>query len=211
VKDEFWKRVQGSALPDVFNPWGAIDPLDVEQLTANLHRTSNLIMHLAVEPRFILIGEAPGYRGCHFSGIPFTSEKQIFNHEVPYLPSHERMTMRPRPWSEPSASIVWRNLRELNIVDKVILWNAFPWHPYKAARGYLSNRTPTRAELIGNADVLKMLLDEKNADGVRIVAIGNSADYTLRHLGVYPDRIVRHPSMGGARAFSEQLAAIVNE
>ena len=211
MKDEFWRRLQGAALPDVFNPWGEIDAQDIEQLSANLHRVGNLTMHLAIEPRFILIGEAPGYRGCHFSGIPFTSEKQIFNHEVPYVARWGRITTRARPWSEPSASIVWRQLRELKIVDQVILWNAFPWHPFKADRGPLSNRTPTRAELMGNADVLKMLLDEKNADGVRIVAVGNSADYTLRHLGIYPDRIVRHPSMGGARLFADQLARIVNE
>ena len=161
MKDEFWKRLQGAALPDVFNPWGEIDAQDIEQLSANLHRVGNLTMHLAIEPRYILIGEAPGYRGCHFSGIPFTSEKQIFNHEVPYVARWGRIT--------------------------------------------------TRAELMGNADVLKMLLDEKNADGVRIVAVGNSADYTLRHLGIYPDRIVRHPSMGGARLFADQLARIVHE
>jgi hypothetical protein len=210
MKDAFWKRLQGSALPNVFNPWGAIDPEDIHQLNANLIRCANLSMHLAVEPKYILIGEAPGYRGCHFSGIPFTSEKQIFNKEVPYVERWQRMTTRTRPWSEPSASIVWRNLKALGIVDKAIMWNAFPWHPFKEGRP-LSNRTPTREEMRDNADVLRMLLDEKNSAHCRLIAVGASADYTLRHLGIYPDRIVRHPSMGGSALFSEQLGRIVNE
>ena len=175
-----------------------------------MRRLANLTMHLACEPRYILIGEAPGWRGCHFSGIPFTSEKQIFNHEVPYVESFGRITERLKPFSEPSATIVWRSLRELQIVDKVILWNAFPWHPHKPGMPY-SNRTPTRAELTGNADVLKMLLEEKDNKGARVVAIGNQADYTLRHLGVFPDRIIRHPSMGGAKLFADQMRAMVNE
>ena len=42
-------------------------------------RRSRLLSYLErhLHARFLLVGEAPGYRGARVSGIPFTSERQL--------------------------------------------------------------------------------------------------------------------------------------
>ena len=89
--------------------------------------------------RLLLIGEAPGYQGCRFSGIAFTSERS--------LPPAARTSIRPEGWSEPSATIVHGALRDLGLEEATILWNACPFHPALPS-GPLTNRTPTPADLV---------------------------------------------------------------
>jgi len=57
----------------LFNPWRdrCADDLPSNGPDAKLAR---LAAHLDCNPRFILCGEAPSYRGCRHSGIAFTSE-----------------------------------------------------------------------------------------------------------------------------------------
>lgn len=62
----------------VFNPWGTNCEFDAEP-NASRKRKQRLSSHLACpDPVLILIGEAPGFRACRYSGIPFTSEFQCF-------------------------------------------------------------------------------------------------------------------------------------
>jgi hypothetical protein len=43
-----------------------------------------LTAHLSVpEPTLLLVGEAPGYRGCRMSGITFVSERQLVEEAIP--------------------------------------------------------------------------------------------------------------------------------
>jgi hypothetical protein len=57
---------------------------------------------------------------------------------------------------------------------------------------------------------LERLLSDVLPKGAQLVAVGGKAAQTLRELGfrVQDDHAVRHPSMGGANQFREQMAAL---
>jgi uracil-DNA glycosylase len=92
--------------------------------------------------------------------------------------------------AEASATIVRRTLRELGLEQQVLCWNVVPTHPGTAH----GNRAPTRAEVAGGLPFLERL-----AAGRRTIAVGRVAHAALG--GPY----VRHPSRGGATAFTAGL------
>lgn len=106
------------------------------------------------DARYLLVGEAPGYRGARVSGLPFTSERQLTGQGP----------------AEATATIVHRALRDLGLEDDVLLWNIVPTHPGTCS----SNRRPTGEEVQdGRAFVQKL------ADGRDVVAIGRVAATAL--------------------------------
>ena len=194
----------------VFNPWLQCDPLDLRESTAPAilgpaGRLARLKAHFAISPALVLIGEAAGYQGCHFSGIPFTNEKLLTEGRIPRIAAATRLTSRSRPWCEPSATIVWGALRALGLAERTILWNAFAWHPFKPGCSY-SNRTPTRAELESGREVLDGVLAAFRC--AAFVAVGKVAEHALRQMGRKVHATLRHPSMGGAQEFRAGLAAL---
>lgn len=196
--------------PGVFNPWRDTDPLDRsddgDDALGPAGRRARLRAHFSIKPRFVLLGEAPGYQGCHFSGIPFTNEKLLLAGAVPRVAVHGRLTNRSRPWCEPSATVVWGALHRLGIAEDTVLWNTFAWHPYKDGQPY-SNRAPTRLELELGRTVLAGVLD--SFQGACVVAVGKVAERTLGLLDRPATTTLRHPSMGGANEFREGLARLV--
>lgn len=192
--------------PNVFNPWSDHDPLDGFPVAGPALRLSRLAEHFDCEPKYLLVGEAPGYQGCHFSGVPFTNEKLLLEGRIPRIRANLRITTRPKPWSEPSATIMWRVLHDLQIASETVMWNAFAWHPHKPGEP-MSNRAPTDAELVKGADVLRAVT--VHFGGAHIIAVGRVAEKALRRLGVGTNGAVRHPSMGGATAFRSGMQAIV--
>ena len=189
--------------PGLFNPWRdecLHDSLD-NGPTARLNR---LAFHLACNPKLVLVGEAPGYQGCRYSGIAFTSERLLLEGMIPRVPSiHHRLTKRIRPFSEPSATIVWDTLYRLRLQESTLLWNALQMHPYRPEKCW-SNRTPTKDELVKGKECLTRLMalfPEAN-----FVAVGNKARDLMRDmLKVEPAATVRHPANGGARRFAKEL------
>ena len=89
----------------------------------------------------VALGEAAGYQGMRWSGIAFTSERDLARWGDPYRP-----TCAARRWSEPSGTIVHRVLGELGAERRVILWNTVPTHPHRPGEP-LSNRRPAVAEV----------------------------------------------------------------
>ncbi|MBS0393606.1 MAG: uracil-DNA glycosylase [Proteobacteria bacterium] len=192
--------------PHVFNPWAQRDPLDLDGPDAGpAARLARLRAHFSIRPELVLIGEAAGYQGCHFSGMAFTNEKLLLAGLVPRAAAAARLTARARPWCEPSATVVWGTLRALGIAERTVLWNAFAWHPHRPGTPY-SNRAPDRAELEAGREVLEGVLGAFSR--ARVVAVGKVAERTLRSLGREPHAVVRHPSMGGASEFRRGLAAL---
>ena len=197
----------------VFNPWAEHDPLDVAGVAGDSGagpggRLARLRAHFSARPALVLLGEASGYQGCHFSGMPFTNEKLLLEGKIPRVAVQQRLTSRPRPWCEPSATVVWGTLHALGLAERTVLWNAFAWHPHKPGDRY-SNRAPTRDELEAGRAVLDGVL--ASFARARVVAVGKVAERTLRDLGREPYATVRHPSMGGANEFRAGLAALAAE
>jgi hypothetical protein len=197
----------------VFNPWRERDPLDLPASAGGsavgpAGRRARLAAHFSVRPVLLLVGEAAGYQGCHFSGIPFTNERLLAAGRIPRTGPVGRLTRRPLPWCEPSATVVWGALHDFGIAERVVLWNSFAWHPFVAGKPY-SNRAPTRDELSAGEAVLDRVLDA--FAGTPLIAVGKVAERTLLSLGRRPHCAVRHPSMGGAMKFRAGLATIVRD
>lgn len=194
----------------VFNPWADVDTLDPRAprgapRAAPAARLARLKAHFDIEPVLLLVGEAAGYQGCRCSGIPFTHERLLMEQRVPRVVANGRLSRRARPWCEPSATVVWGALHALGLAERVVLWNAFAWHPYRPGEPH-SNRRPTAAELDAGRPVLAGVLAA--FAGVPVVAVGRVAEAALARLGCGPSAVLRHPSMGGAKLFREGLAAI---
>src|SRR3954470_16531601 len=99
----------------VVNPYRDADPL-FDRAGAARSRRENLAAYLEQggRPRLILLGEALGFRGGRFSGIAFTSERQLAGdggRRLPWAgPPFRPTSTRPELWLEPSGSIVWSAL-----------------------------------------------------------------------------------------------------
>jgi hypothetical protein len=147
----------------------------------------------------VALGEAGGYQGMRWSGIAFTSERDLQRWGDPY-----RCSCAARRWSEPSGTIVHRVLGELGAERRVILWNTVPTHPHRPGVP-LSNRRPTVAEVAAGAEFAERLIALVRP--ATVVAVGRIAESVLGASATY----VRHPANGGATAFAEGMRAILGE
>lgn len=204
--EEFVEKIATPLLPGLYNPWAQVCPTETNPAGA-LQRRLWLAEYLnCTKATLLLIGEAPGYQGCRYSGIPFTSERLLLEGAIPRISPllGRRITTRPKPWSEPSATIVWKALHEYLLAESTVLFNAVPWHP-EGKSGPHSNRTPNRKEIELGEYFLKLFLNlyPKTA----VAAVGNTASGTLARLGV-DHRKLRHPANGGANKFRAGIADI---
>ena len=184
----------------LFNPYRAEAPLH-DAADGAATRRRNLATYLAARsaPRALLVGEAMGWRGGRFSGIAFTSERQLADWDAPYAQS----SCRPAGWTEASATIIHGVLAELGLEDSVALWNTVPFHPHPPDRP-LANRAPLRGEValgLGFLDQAIALLRPE-----RIIAIGRVAEGSL---GDRATARVRHPAQGGATACRDGLRRLL--
>jgi uracil-DNA glycosylase len=206
----------------VFNPWWDVDKENDNDRNAPGIRRKQLrayILGRLKKARLVIIGEALGYRGGHFTGIPMTSERILLGkkEEAGIKPEDilsgaaPRRTSRSQKcsdgFSEPTATIAWKTLLQLGLSpDQFVLWNAFPWHSFDLHRGMLSNRTPTKSERSAGLPVLIAFLNLFPCD--EVVALGRIAASQLKNLDVDP-HYVRHPASGGAKLFRQQIAKVV--
>jgi uracil-DNA glycosylase len=198
--------------PGLFNPWREWCDSDDRSnpLCGPEGRLSRLAEHLDCDPRYIVCGQSPGWRGCRYSGIAFTSERQVIDGAIPRIsPTPHRLTRsspRGDALSEPSATIMWNTLRRLGIANEVVLWNALQMHPHKPSVAW-SNRTPSRAEIELGAPALEMLLEA--FPDAKVICIGHKSEELLRELDMLPNGCLRHPAYGGARHFAEGMRALI--
>jgi hypothetical protein len=220
--EKFLRLLKKSPPGPVFNPWWQVDEENDIGPQAPRIRREQLRAYFRKRlgtARVAIVGEALGYRGGHFSGIPMTSERILLRRDKlnRIKPEDLLSGIRPRRtsksqkcahgFSEPTATIVWSTLLELGLPpEQFVLWNAFPWHSFNPRRGRLSNRMPSKAERSAGIPVLKAFLDLFPSD--QVVALGRIAAAQLADLGVQA-HYVRHPASGGAKLFRRQIAEVV--
>jgi len=174
-----------------------------DSFSNNLITRNNLKIYLEkmlkLQPKVVLIGEAPGFNGCRWSGIPFTAEKnQKIEYKQDYLfglNNGYKIRDINNPQSEASATIVWEYLKQRNLYP--LIWNAFPFHPH-LENDTESNRKPSKSELEYGKNVLEELIGIYHIE--KLIAVGNTAHQTLTKIGIKCSK-VRHPANGGKEKF----------
>lgn len=172
------------------------------------HNLLNYFKSFRKLPSVVLIGEAPGPWGCRFSGIPFTGERQLLNHELPFI-GYQSSRNKPKlnvrkstPYVSNSARIFWSVMKKYH--PQFFVWNCVPIHPYKH-NNMLSVRTPTSKEVKNYSILLSEILSILKPK--HIVAVGKKAEFSLDQLDI-PCVYVRHPSQGGASKFKKGIAKV---
>lgn len=179
------------------------NPYTGESPAAAVCRT-NLAQYLRMmaqqQPDVLLIGEAPGYRGCSRTGIPFTSEAILTNYgRLGQAKGFSCPAGPGAPQREATATIVWRTLDDLAL--RPLMWNIFPFHPHRPGHP-ASNRTPTSMEILSGQPFVRALLDTFPI--AYVVAVGNKAAHALEQWSIGATA-VRHPAHGGGAQFRRQL------
>ncbi len=147
--------------------------------------------------RILLVGEAPGYRGCRITGIPFTSGRAFLKIPHPLLIALKDKIHLPKIETESTATIVWNYL---STTEKIpLFWNSFPFHPHEKGK-IRGNRTPDDAEIKFGVEILKTVHLIYNPEIV--AGIGQKGATALKQ--IFPEqaiRYIRHPSFGGKSQF----------
>ena len=201
----------GPAKPScVFNPWRDHDDRDhAPRAAAPRKRRENMAAYLEARrksARVMLLGEAPSHRGCRFTGIAFCSEVELVHKRD--LVAREPLTLTSvdsptKPMRERSAAVIWDELERGGCAHHVVLWNAFPWHPYQDQ--LTTNRKPRRTEVEQGKEALQALLG-CFPQPLQVFAVGKVAEEALgRWDEVRCAGYIRHPSQGGESRFRAQF------
>lgn len=192
------------ATPNVYNQYDYTSK-------GNEIRRHNLLIYLekiyTLSPKVIFVGEAPGYRGCRLTGIPFTSEHLLMNNMVGTKffgkeAGYKLVCEKNKLMKEATATIVWETLIKYDILP--LSWNSFPFHPHKPGISE-SNRTPLKNEIVLGEKPLIRIIEIFNIK--HAVAIGRKAEGSLKKLNVSA-QYVRHPAQGGKNEFVEGIKKI---
>ena len=238
--DNFLRLLKKSPSGAVFNPWWEVDEQNDAGRNAPAIRRKQLRAYLEKRLRkakFAIIGEAVGYRGGHFSGIPMTSERILLGKQEDVVAAlDERRILRgklrdggrrpplqiiagikprrtskpqkcPDGFSEPTATIVWSALLRLGLKPDHFVL----WNAFPW------HSFDPRRGLLSNRTPNK----SEQAAGLpllkaflklflcdQVVALGKIAAAQLEEFGV-STRCVRHPASGGARLFRAQITEIL--
>jgi uracil-DNA glycosylase len=203
---EFVRAVSMISLPNVFNPYRDVCGVsDHCQSPAIRRRNLTLFLNsVAQSPRRSLwLGRDLGYRGARRTGIALTDEYHLSMLEQSLgLCGISKATTGTDPTKERTATEVWKMLSRMR--EPVVLWNAFPFHPYNPDDPF-SNRRHTAREFESCSHILLNLIEWLKP--AVIVALGADAESAVTRIG-YDCVRVRHPSYGGHKEFSHQISRL---
>ena len=193
-------RVASNPITGLFNLYNSIQPV-MDGPNADKIRRKNLRHYVdcfRISPKLLLVGEAPGWRGYRFSGVPFTSEAQLAAGTHPF--SGHQSSNAAKPLGENSANYIWAVLAKLH--PDVFLWNAIPMHPHQPGM-FAENRKPTIKERKQFELLTEGLISILKPHSV--IAVGRVAESALQR---HNPKYVRHPSFGGASEFRNEIRAL---
>ncbi|MCC6572440.1 MAG: uracil-DNA glycosylase [Planctomycetes bacterium] len=210
-------RLRRVALPpNVFNIYHTGDPAhDVRGGAAKRRENLRRYLKALPDPKFVLIGLCPGWRGARFTGVPFTDEARLCLTGSCY----DRTSSSPEPLRERSAGVA---MDLIGARTDVVCWNAVPWHCHEADEP-MSNATPSAEAInLGAAELeyfLARLYPRAQPVSVGEIARDVLSQVSKRH-GIPPADSgiwsqfraaihVRHPAHGGEKEFREGLARIL--
>ena len=176
-------------------------------LESNRNNLCHYLMTVFAQPgrRFMLVGEALGYRGGRLTGIPFSSERLLRQKTHPFLRSLGEHLELTGDSSEATATLVWGALANRRRIP--LFWNAFPFHPHQPGDPG-SNRAPHAAEIAEGQVYLQRLVSLYRP--VRIAGLGGHGYRAVtRALPDTPIAQIRHPSYGGKHDFRQGLARLL--
>lgn len=180
-------------------------------ITYGFTARNNLLCYLTtmlqeIKPKTLLLGEAPGHKGCKLTGVPFTSEYIIGSGKYKLFGYTEETKAalkmgKINPQKEATATIIWEALERLEIYP--LMWNAYPFYPHDNINDK-PNRKPKPEEIdeLGKKYFNKLieLIPVEN-----FVAVGNVAEKTLKRFGIANVHCIPHPSYGNKSKFIEGL------
>ena len=138
-------------LPNIQNPWN--DSQNVENLKE--------FLKLRKSAKYILVGEAPGRKGCLQCGVPFCDDYTIEKILGKDLGKKKKL-------KETSAQRIYAVFG-----NNFIAWNAFPYQPCKSPTDK-TNRTPSSDEIQYGLSKLKEFLQLFGGDKT-IFLLGSKA------------------------------------
>jgi len=195
---EFIRELQSQdSTPIVSNPYL------VNDLAENLRVYLEAMLKIKGK-RILLVGEAPGYKGCKITGIPFSSGDVFETIEHPFLKKIKKKIKLDRIEKENTASIVWRYLADKKTTP--LFWNSFPYHPHPK-NDVNKNRAPSRQEIEQGVVYLRAL---NQLFKPKIIAGIGNAGVKCAQLA-FPEievAYIRHPSFGGKMDFIKGMNTI---
>ena len=171
-------KIETGAFKDIYakykNGFGAFENMYANNVEGHKNTVNNLKLYLKkmleIKPKYLLVGEAPGYKGCRWSGIPFTSEKNLVKNKFFGLQNGFKVRNVKKAQTEQTSTIVWNCLDDIGIYP--LLWDAFPFHP-------CANRDPETEELEFGKEFLKEIMSIFDILPENVIAAGNYAKKSL--------------------------------
>jgi uracil-DNA glycosylase len=193
-------------LPNVFNPYRDVCKFSDHPGSPSLRRQNLRFFLNAIlrsNTRSIWLGRDLGYRGGRRTGLALTDEFHlgVLQHTFGVF-GIVKATIDSSAIKERTATEVWKLLIAIN--QPVLLWNAFPFHPFEEDDPF-SNRRHTTKEFEACRHILVTLLEWLKP--TTVIALGADAEAAISAIG-YKCHRVRHPSYGGQADFAREISRL---
>ncbi len=182
------------------------NPYQTRQLATNLRFYLEAMLQID-GPKILLVGEAPGYKGCKLTGIPFSSGEIFQRFDHPLLQQLSQQIKIKDLSGENTATIVWEYLTAKGVTP--LFWNSFPFHPHHHGNP-LTNRAPNAGEIQQGIGYLQTIGKIYQPD---IIAGIGSKGTRCANLA-FPQRdipAIRHPSFGGKQQFIQGMNELLRQ